>query len=234
MQRYHGFIFITKVDISVGFYTFKLDEEKGLPMAYFSRKMTPTHRRYPTAEQKMLAIVEVLKGYRNFLLGAVITIYTDHRNLPSRTSGNKRVFRWTQKIEEYGAKLWYVKFHSNLKADALSRLPHMEEDSGMEIMLNRVCSACALAYVCVSVFIHSRPQSSSPLRMTGRAVEELWEILEHSWLWLAVGRTMARRGVENEIAKYWLYAYADFPRALRFSTADKKTWALESRMERVV
>ena len=78
--------------------------------------------------------------------------------------------------------------------------------------------------------VHSRLQSSSPLRMTGRAVEELWEILENSWLWLAVGRTMARRGVENEIAKYWLYAYADFPRALRFSTADKKTWALESRM----
>ena len=52
-------------------------KQNNLPIAYFSKKLTPTQRRYSTIEQEMLAIVQVLKEYRNFLLGAQITIYTD-------------------------------------------------------------------------------------------------------------------------------------------------------------
>ncbi len=44
-------------------------KQDNLPVAYFSKKLTPTQRRYSTIEQEMLAIVEVLKEYRNFLLG---------------------------------------------------------------------------------------------------------------------------------------------------------------------
>ena len=69
-------------------------KQKGFPVAYFSRKLTPTQRRYPTIEQEMLAIVEVLKEYRIFLLGAPITVFTDHKNLLSQSSDNNRVFRW--------------------------------------------------------------------------------------------------------------------------------------------
>ena len=69
--------------------TIKQDD---LPIAYFSKKLTPTQRRYSTVEQEMLAIVEVLKEYRNFLLGVDIIIYTDHKNLLSNSSSNDRVF----------------------------------------------------------------------------------------------------------------------------------------------
>ena len=84
-------------------------KQKGFPVAYFSRKLTPTQRRYPTIEQEMLAIVEVLKEYRIFLLGAPITVFTDHKNLLSQSSDNNRVFRWKQKIEEYNVNLKYLK-----------------------------------------------------------------------------------------------------------------------------
>ena len=50
-------------------------KQEQLPIAHFSRKLTPTQRRYSTIEQDMLAIVEVLKECRNFLLGARIIIY---------------------------------------------------------------------------------------------------------------------------------------------------------------
>ena len=73
-------------------------KQNNLPVAYFSKKLTPTQRRYSTIEQEMLAVVEVLKGYRNFLLGARITIFTDHKNLLSNATVNNRVFRWKQKI----------------------------------------------------------------------------------------------------------------------------------------
>ena len=67
--------------------------------------MAPTQRRYSIIEQEMPAIVEVLKEYRNFLLGAEIAIYADHKNLPANSSANDRVFRWKQKIEEFAQTL---------------------------------------------------------------------------------------------------------------------------------
>ena len=57
----------------------------------------------------MLAIVEVLKEYRNFLLGARITILTDHKNLLSNATVNNRVFRWKQKIKEFSYIIQNVK-----------------------------------------------------------------------------------------------------------------------------
>ena len=73
-------------------------KQNELPIAYFSKKLTPTQRGYSTIEQEMLAIVEVLKEYCNFLLGSNKIIYTDHKNLLSNATVNNRVFRWKQKI----------------------------------------------------------------------------------------------------------------------------------------
>ena len=109
-------------------------KQKNLPVAYFSKRLTPTQRRYSTIEQEMLAIVEVLKEYRNFLLGANITIFTDHKNLLSNATVSNIVFRWKQQIQEYGPTIKYIKGQINIEADALSRLPMDPESS--KIMLN--------------------------------------------------------------------------------------------------
>ena len=69
-------------------------KQRNLPIVYFSTKLTFTQRQYSTIEQEMLAIVEVLKEYRNFLLGANITIFTDHKNLLFNSTVSNRVFRW--------------------------------------------------------------------------------------------------------------------------------------------
>ena len=73
-------------------------KQRNLPVAYFSKKLMATQRCYSTIEQEMLTIVEVLKECNNFLLGANISIYTDHKNLFSNSTVNDRVFRWKQKI----------------------------------------------------------------------------------------------------------------------------------------
>ena len=82
----------------------------------------------------MLAIVEVLKEYHNFLLRANITIFTDHKNLLSNATVNNRVFRLKQRIQEYGPTIKYIKGQFNIEADALSRLPI--DLTSSEIMLN--------------------------------------------------------------------------------------------------
>ena len=82
----------------------------------------------------MLAVVEVLKEYKNFLLEANITIFTDHRDLLSNSTVNDRVFRWKHKIQEFGKIINCIKGHKNIEADALSQLPITNES--IEVMLN--------------------------------------------------------------------------------------------------
>ena len=111
-------------------------KQNKLPISYFSRKLTPTQRRYSTIEQEMLAIVEVLREYRNFLLGANKTIFTDHKNLLANTSANDRVFRQKQKFEEFAPTTQYVQGQTNVEADVLSRLPLVNNKKGLKVMLN--------------------------------------------------------------------------------------------------
>ena len=55
--------------------------QKGLHLAFYSRKLTTAQTCYTTTEQELLSIVETLKEFCNILLGHKINVYTDHKNL---------------------------------------------------------------------------------------------------------------------------------------------------------
>ena len=55
--------------------------QKNRPLAFFSRKLSDTQKRYNTTEKKLLAIVETLKEFKGMLWGQCIVVYTDHKNL---------------------------------------------------------------------------------------------------------------------------------------------------------
>ena len=48
------------------------------PLAFFSRKLLDAQKSYTVTERELLSIVEILKEYRNMLLGQKIIVYTDH------------------------------------------------------------------------------------------------------------------------------------------------------------
>ena len=64
------------------------------PIAFYSRKLNPAQTRYTTTERELLSIVEVLKEFRNILLGQELIIHTDHKNLTYATQTSERVMRW--------------------------------------------------------------------------------------------------------------------------------------------
>jgi transposase InsO family protein len=97
------------------------------PIAYFSRKLTPAQTRYTVTERELLSIVEVLKEFRNILMGQQLIVHTDHENLTYKTQNSDRVMRWRLYIEEYSPDLQYLPGNKNVVADALSRLELQNE-----------------------------------------------------------------------------------------------------------
>ena len=61
------------------------------------------------------------------LLGADITIFTDHMNFTYDTFSTQRVMRWRLYVKEYSPKLEYIKRKLNVLADAFSRLSRFED-----------------------------------------------------------------------------------------------------------
>ena len=108
--------------------------QKGKVIAYWSKKLSSAQTKYPTIEQELLAIAEILKDFRNILLGHKITVRTDHINLTFDITkfSCDRVLRQRLKIEEYGPTISHIDGNSNIVADTLSRNSIMEEQQDVE------------------------------------------------------------------------------------------------------
>ena len=69
--------------------------------------------------------METLKEFRNILLGQIIKVHTDHKNLvhESELKTSQRLMRWRLLLEEFGLEIVYIKGLKNVVADELNRLP---------------------------------------------------------------------------------------------------------------
>ena len=82
--------------------------------------------------------METLREYKCILLGHLITIYTDHKNLTFSNFTTDRVTRWRLIVEEYGPNIVYLPGKRNIIADALSRLPKLKETHDESTFLEEI------------------------------------------------------------------------------------------------
>ena len=68
---------------------------------------------------ELLNIAENLKEFRTILLGQILRIYTDHKNLTCKRFNNDRVLRWNLILEEYSPDIEYIKGEKYTVVDAL-------------------------------------------------------------------------------------------------------------------
>eukprot|EP00879_Flechtneria_rotunda_P001398 GHRR01001550.1.p1 GENE.GHRR01001550.1~~GHRR01001550.1.p1 ORF type:complete len:633 (+),score=44.76 GHRR01001550.1:1745-3643(+) len=102
------------------------NQGKGLqPIAYLSRKLTPTERNYDTGEREMLGIVYALTIWRCYLEGAQFKVNSDHLNhtwFSTKKNLTRRQAKWCLWLESYysGTEISYKEGKDNL-SDPLSR-----------------------------------------------------------------------------------------------------------------
>ena len=95
-------------------------------LAYASRALQKTERRYCTTRKELLAVMFGLKKFRHYLLGRPILIRTDHASLrwiASFKEPEGQIARWIQRLDSFDYEIVHRPGKKHGNADGLSRLP---------------------------------------------------------------------------------------------------------------
>ena len=108
------------------------DDGEEKVIQYLSHQLTATQFRWCCLEREAFAVVYALSKLGHCLLGAQITVYTDHKPLKSLFTAemrNPRVQRWAVALDEFGCNIQYRPGRT-MKADFLSRIPPESAEAG--------------------------------------------------------------------------------------------------------
>ena len=102
-------------------------------IAYGSRALTSTEKRYSQTDKEALAIVWGIEHFHLYLYGASFTLYTDHKPLEliyanPVSKPPARIERWMLRLQQYSFTVIY-KAEADNPADFLSRHPLPTEDT---------------------------------------------------------------------------------------------------------
>lgn len=101
------------------------------PVAYFSKKLTPSQKKKKAIFVECLAIKEALKYWKYWLLGRHFTIFTDHKPLENfnvKVRPDEELGDMTTFFSDFDFDLIYRPGVENQEADCLSRNPVLPSD----------------------------------------------------------------------------------------------------------
>ena len=98
--------------------------------------MSNAPKKYTKTWQELLSIVEILKGFRNILLGQRIKVFPGQKNVvyESELKTFQRVMRWRVLLES-GPEIEYVKAPKNTGSETLSRLPKQGDIIDVDVVI---------------------------------------------------------------------------------------------------
>ena len=95
-------------------------------IAYASRSLTRPELRYCVTRKELLAVVEFVHHFRQYLLGREFTLRTDHGSLVwirNFKEPEGQLARWLERLQEYNFTVVHRQGLRHCNADALSRVP---------------------------------------------------------------------------------------------------------------
>ncbi|CDJ46488.1 OSJNBa0042F21.10 protein, related [Eimeria brunetti] len=125
-------LYVLRTDAS-GYAVGGILEQNGKPLGFMSMKMSPAEQRYSVYDQELLALTRALQKWRQLLLVATVTAYTDHKALQylmkMKTTKpiRPRVARWLEFLMDFqDLKVEYRPGENSVVADALSLCPYYQ------------------------------------------------------------------------------------------------------------
>ena len=114
-------------DVVVGAVLQKFVDNYWQPLAYFSKSLTPTERRYSTFDRELLGIYLAIKHFRYAVEGRQFQVLTDQKPLTQlfsyhSTQHSPRQIRHLDYILQFTSNIRHVKGTPNPVADALSQI----------------------------------------------------------------------------------------------------------------
>ena len=103
--------------------------QKGRPVAFFSRTLSASEIRHHSVQKEAAAIVESIRQWSHYLIGRKFKLVTDQKSI-SFMFNNKRkskiknikIGRWRVELSEYKFDISYRPGNQNLAADTFSRI----------------------------------------------------------------------------------------------------------------
>jgi transposase InsO family protein len=150
--------FILRTDASLqGLGAVLCQEQDGMVkvVGYGSRALKPSEKHYSTYKLEFLALYwAVTKKFHDYLYGNNFMVTTDHNPLTYILTSAKldaTGHRWVAELANYNFKIEYKPGRNNMDADALSRIPHLDDISKInEEMVGAICVAYTEADICVA------------------------------------------------------------------------------------
>lgn len=109
------------------------------PLAFFSRKLSPTQQKYSPYDRELLAIYEGIKHFRHMLEARHFTVYTDHKPLlyafhERKSSCSPRQYRHLDFIAQFTTDIQHIAGKDNVVADTLSRVDELQSPVDLEVL----------------------------------------------------------------------------------------------------
>jgi hypothetical protein len=116
------FVHTDASDFGIGAYLYQVIDGKETPIAFISKTLNTTERKWSTIEKEAYAIFYSLTKWEHYLRDIKFTLRTDHKNLTYiKLEHKQKVQRWKLAIQQYSFLVEHIKGEDNLVADRLSR-----------------------------------------------------------------------------------------------------------------